>query len=76
MHQISYDFKDLSTNSMFDVECGIKGFWVKWVMGKIFQYAINIIVLEFFTYLIWKFERKEKNNGMKIDTHDNIFSLS
>ena len=76
MHQISYDFKDLSTNSMFDVECGIKGFWVKWVMGKIFLYAINIIVLEFFTYLIWKFERKEKNNGMKIDMHDNIFSLS
>ena len=76
MNQISHYFKDLSTNSMFDVECGIKGFWVKWVMGKIFQYAINIIVLEFFTYLIWKFERKEKNNGMKIDTHDNIFSLS
>ena len=60
MHQISYDFKDLSTNSMFDVECGIKGFWVKWVMGKIFQYAINIIVLEFVTYLIWKFEGKKK----------------
>ena len=76
MHQMSHDFKDLSTNSMFDVECGIKGFWVKWVMGKIFHYAINIIVLEFFTYLIWKFERKEKNNGMKIDMHDNIFSLS
>ena len=75
MHQISYDFKDLSTNSMFDVECGIKGFWVKWVMGKIFLYAINIIVLEFFTYLIWKFEGK-KNNGMRIDMHDNIFYLS
>ena len=45
---------------MFDVECGIKGFWVKWVMGKIFQYAINIIVLEFVTYLIWKFEKRKK----------------
>ena len=56
MHQISHDFMDLSTNSMFDVECGIKGFWVKQVMGKIFQYVINIIVLEFVTYLIWKFE--------------------
>ena len=60
MHQISHDFKDLSTNSMFDVECGIKGFWVKQVMGKIFQYVINIIVLEFVTYLIWKFEGKKK----------------
>ena len=73
MNQISHYFKDLSTNSMFDVECGIKRFWVKWVMGKIFQYAINIIVLEFVTYLIWKFEKK---NGMKIDMHDNIFNLS
>ena len=63
---------------MFDVECGIKVFWVKWVMGKIFQYAINIIVLEFVTYLIWKFEqkKKKKNNGIKIDMHDNIFNLS
>ena len=75
MNQISHYFKDLSTNSMFDVECGIKGFWVKWVIGKIFHYAINIIVLELFTYLIWKFEKK-KNNGMKIDMHDNIFNLS
>ena len=62
---------------MFDVECGIKGFWVKWVMGKIFQYAINIIVLEFVTYVIRKFEQKKnKNNGIKIDMHDNIFNLS
>ena len=76
MNQISQYFKDLSTNSMFDVECGIKRFWVKWVMGKIFPYAINIIVLELVTYLIWKFKKKKKNNGIKIDMHDNIFNLS
>ena len=60
MNQTSHYFKDLSTNSMFHVECGIKGFWVKWVMGKIFQHAINIIVLKFVTYLIWKFEKRKK----------------
>ena len=28
--------------------------------NSIFKYAINIIVLEFVTYLIWKFEKRKK----------------